>query len=361
METTKTRDIDPHAPTTTEADDDIQVDLLGSGESASSTHCTLRAWRFTNKAMTEQPDASKEARRLDSTDEVLWVDLGQYGEEELRELTSSLELDPAGISAALAPWQRPSVESFANHALVNVTVLDIDLEQLAIVANEIDCFIGERFILTAHRQELPFFEQILERAETNAAAICNDPAYLLYILLDELVDDFAVLVDELDELVEDLEIEALAANGSAFVDRLVRHKRFVYTLSRLVGQHRFVFHGLLRPDFPFVSGASVEGYFAELNDRFSTVAGLFDQTRQEMLGAFDIYLSSVAHRTNGIMKTLTMISILVLPATAIFGFFGTNFVGLPFFGTAGFIVMFGLLLMLTAGQLLLFRTRGWIS
>jgi magnesium transporter len=362
METTKTRATVPEAPATTdEIDDDIQVDLVGSGESASAARCKLRAWRFTKQGMTELPNASTSGQRLDASDGMLWVDLEQFDETDIQALMDRFELDPAGIRAALAPWQRPSVEAFANHAFINVTVLDIDLEHLEIVANEIDCFIGERFVLTAHPKELPFFEQILFRAETNAAAICTDPAYLLYILLDELIDDFAVLADELDEVIEDLEIEALAVAGSTFVDRLVRHKRFVYTVSRLVGQHRFVFHGLLRPDFPFVSGASVEGYFAELNDRFAAVASTYDQARQEMMGTFDIYLSSVAYRTNGIMKTLTMISILVLPAMAIFGFFGTNFVHLPFFGTVGFIAMFFMLLALTVGQILLFRARGWLS
>ena len=362
MEMTKTRATAPEAPPTTDdINDDIPIELVGSEESDSAAECTLRAWRFTKQKMTEQPSESKAMRTLDASDGVLWVDLGQYGETDLQELMDRFELDPAGIRAALAPWQRPSVEAFANHALVNVTVLDIDLDRLAIVANEIDCFIGERFVLTAHPEELPFFDQILARAETNAEVISTDPAFLLYILLDELIDDFAGLADELDELIEDLEVEALAANDSAFVDRLVRHKRFVYTVSRLAGQHRFVFHGLLRPDFPFVSGGSVEGYFAELNDRFGTVAGLFDQARQEMLSTFDIYMSSVAYRTNGIMKTLTMISILVLPATAIFGFFGTNFAHMPIFGTVGFIAMFLLLLVLTTAQLLLFRARGWLS
>jgi magnesium transporter len=362
MAAMKTRATAPEATTSTDGiNDDIQVELVGSGESAPAARCRLRAWRFTKQEMTELPNASTSGQSLDASDDVLWVDLEQFGEADIKELMDRFELDPAGIRAALAPWQRPSVEAFANHALVNVTVLDIDLERLEIVANEIDCFIGERFVLTAHPEELTFFDQILSRAKANAASISSDPAFLLQILLDELVNDFGVLADELDEVIEGLEVEALTVNQSAFIDRLVRHKRFVYTVSRLVGQHRFVLHGLLRPDFPFLSGASVKGYFAEVNDRFVTVTSLFDQARQEMQSTFDIYTSSVAYRTNGIMKTLTMISVLVLPATAIFGFFGTNFVHLPFFGTVGFIIMLLMLLALTTSQLLLFRARGWLS
>jgi magnesium transporter len=208
---------------------------------------------------------------------------------------------------------------------------------------------------------LPFIEQAVERAERTSDLVCADPAYLLYIVLDELVDSFAEVADDLDLRVEDLETQALMSDEGDFLDELVRYKRFIYTVNRLVGQHAYLFHGLLRPDFPFVSGESVEQSFAELNDRASEVAGMFAEIKQEMLGTFDIYLSSVSQRTNVIMKTLTMISILVLPATAIFGFFGTNFVQLPFFGTLGFIAMFLLLVLLTVAQLMLFRRRRWLD
>ncbi len=203
---------------------------------------------------------------------------------------------------------------------------------------------------------------MIARSEINVKMVTNAAAYLLYILLDELIDDFAANQEQLDAMIEDLENQALSGDaGQAFLDELVRRKRFVYAANRFVTQHSFVFHGLLRPDFPFVSGADMEGYFAELSSRFAAVDAAYADARQEMLGTFDIYMSSVAHRTNGIMKTLTMISILVLPATAIFGFFGTNFVQLPFFGDAGFVLMFVLLGVLTAGQIMLFRARGWLA
>jgi magnesium transporter len=340
------------------------VERAGSAESTDSTsqatHAEVRVWRFTSSGM--HPERSLHAEDgHPQSGEVVWVDLSDYQASELEDVANQLGLDPAGVAAALAPWQRPGVTAFRDHALVNASVLDLAEETLRIHANEMDCFIGETFVITAHSRALPFINLIIERAEGNADLVREDPAYLLYILLDELIDTFAHTAEELDRMVEALEDRALLSDDRDFLNTLVRYKRFVYSVNRLVAQHGFLFHGLLRPDFPFVSGESVEGYFTALNERANEVAGMFDETRQEMRGTFDIYMSSVAHRTNGIMKTLTMISILVLPATAIFGFFGTNFVQLPFFGTAGFIFMLLLLVLLTAGQLMLFRTRGWLN
>lgn len=340
----------------------VDVVVAGSAEHmATETQRSIRAWIFTKRGMTEEQFSSVSELQWDPKQGVLWLDLDTYTNDDLRELSEQLELDPSGIKAALAPWQRPSVEAFSNHAFINASVLGIDLDQCKVVANEIDCFIGDHFLLLAHNQSLPFLDRMLERAEITAHVIANDPAYLLYILLDELIDAFAAVAEDVDGVIEKLENEALTTGANNFLDTLVAHKRFVYAINRFVSQHSFVFHGLLRPDFPFVSGKNMEGYFAELNGRFATVAGIYDDARQEMLGTFDVYMSSVAHRTNGIVKTLTMISILVLPATAIFGFFGTNFIQLPFFGTIGFIVMFALLFALTAGQILVFRSRGWMS
>jgi magnesium transporter len=345
---------------TVPADEEV-VEVAGSADDTDAERI-IGAWIFTDGGVTARKFASIEELDWNPKKGVLWLDLCQYENEDLSAFARQLELDKAGVAAALAPWQRPAVDAFANHAFVNASVLRVDLDALWVSANEIDCFIGERFVLLAHNQPLPFFDNVLARAETTATIIAEDPAYLLYILLDELIDDFAAQAEALDEMIEELENEALTASaGNDFLNELVKHKRFVYAVHRVVSQHGFIFHGLLRPDFPFVSGKSMEGYFAELNERFCSVAASFADARQEIVGAFEIYMSSVAHRTNGIVKILTMISILVLPATAIFGFFGTNFVQLPFFGTVGFIVMFALLVILTVTQIMIFRRKGWMS
>jgi magnesium transporter len=346
----------------TELVDEDVADVAGSAEDNGGTERVIRAWIFTGGKLTGREFSSVKELNWNPKKGVLWLDLSQYENEDLRDLAAQLELDQAGVNAALAPWQRPSVAAFANHAFVNASVLQLDLDELRVSANEIDCFLGDRFVLTAHNQELPFIDNVVARAEINVEMVTNDAAYLLYILLDELINDFAANQEHLDAMIEDQENQALNGTaGEAFLDELVRRKRFVYAANRFVTEHGFIFHGLLRPDFPFVSGEPMEGYFAELSSRFTAVATAFAGARQEILGTFEIYMSSVAHRTNRIMKTLTIISILVLPATAIFGFFGTNFVQLPFFGTAGFIAMLLMLFLLTAGQLMLFRTRGWLA
>jgi magnesium transporter len=340
---------------------DADVELVGSADSTPlASEAEVRIWTFTSSGMTPQT-LGEDGGISRGANETIWLDLSAYQNAELERLAAQLELDPSGVAAALAPWQRPGVRAFRDHALVIASSLELDEDALEVRSNELDCFIGESFVITAHSRSLPWLEQVVERAENNAELVHEDPAYLLYIMLDELVDSFAELAQELDQRVDDLETQALLSEDSDFLNTLVQHKRFIYSVNRFVVQHGFLFHGLLRPDFPFVSGETVEGYFAELNERANEVTKMFDEIRQEMLGAFDIYMSSVAHRTNGIMKTLTMISILVLPASAIFGFFGTNFVQLPLFGTIGLIFMFLLLVLLTAGQLVLFRRRGWLS
>ncbi len=343
-------------------DDDIEVVAAGSAEGETAwERGAIRAWVFDPDGIAEQRFSSVSDLDWDRENAVLWLDLDCYSEADLWKLSRQLELDDAGVRAALAPWQRPSVRGFANHALVNVSVLGVELEPLKVVANEVDCFIGKRFLLSAHGQPLTFLDTMVERAELMAADIASDPAFLLYIFLDELIDEFASAQEAISDVIERLENEALIASGDEFLGTLVAHKRFVYSISRFVGQHAFVFHGLLRADFAFVPSGRIERYFSELSDRFSTVATMMDDTRQAVLGTFDIYMSGVSHRTNRVVKTLTIISILVLPASALFGLFGTNFEHPRLYGPVGFIVMIVLLLVLTLGQLVVFRSRGWLS
>jgi magnesium transporter len=121
-----------------------------------------------------------------------------------------------------------------------------------------------------------------------------------------------------------------------------------------------VFAAFLRPDFTFISGDEVEPYFQELQERLDRLLDLLLPAKENINGAFEIYTSHVAHRTNGVMKLLTIVSTVVLPGTLILGFFGTSFEGLPLYDTGDFILMVALIVLSTVGVLWMFRRQRWM-
>ena len=195
----------------------------------------------------------------------------------------------------------------------------------------------------------------------NPALLKLDSAFLLSILIDELLAHYEVLTEELEDEVEAMEVRALTDSSDALLEDLLHLKRFVFAVYRLAGQHRATLEAFLRPDFPLVGGDVIEPYFRDLDERLGRLLDALEAAKESINGAFDLYVSQVAHRTNDIMKVLTIVSVTLLPASVILGFFGTSFESPRINTTAGFIVMIALIMLTTVGSLILFARRGWIG
>src|SRR5215211_4143677 len=345
------------APTITDV-----IDAEGSAETASSPDGQgVVAWLF-------QEDT--EPRRVDLEDVpvlaaddacFVWVDLGGYVPADLTQVAQQLDLPEAAVQVALAGWQRPRLGVFRDRYFVAVTVPHVDLAAQRVLASELDLFVGRNYLVSAHKRPLPFAERVLARAVQNPALLKLDSAFLLSILIDELLAHYEVLTEELEDEVEAMEERALTDPSDALLEDLLHLKRFAFAVYRLASQHRATLEAFLRPDFPLVGGDVIEPYFRDLDVRLGRLLDALDAAKESVNGSFDLYVSQVAHRTNDIMKILTIVSVTLLPATVILGFFDTNFDSPPIRTSSGFIVMVALILLTTAGSLILFARRGWIG
>src|SRR5919112_830988 len=291
----------------------------------------------------------------------VWVDLSGYDPSDLTHVAELLDLPDAAVQVALAGWQRPRLGVFRDRFFVAVTVPHGELAVQRVLASELDLFVGRNYLVSAHKRPLPFTERVLARAVQNPALLKLDSAFLLSILIDELLAHYEVLTEELEDEIEAMEVRALSDASDALLEDLLHLKRFAFALYRLAGQHRATLEAFLRPDFPLVGGDVIEPYFRDLDVRLGRLLDALEAAKESVNGSFDLYVSQVAHRTNDIMRVLTIVSVTLLPASVIIGLFGTEFES-PRLGTpAGFIVMVALIVMTTVGALVLFKRRGWIG
>jgi magnesium transporter len=207
---------------------------------------------------------------------------------------------------------------------------------------------------------LPFYDAILSRAAHDPDLVRLDSAFMLYIVLEELLGYFEALDEAVQGDIEEMQIRALRDSGEEFLTDLLQFKRFVFALSQVVQQHHPVFQAFLRPDFPYVSEEEVHHHFRSLEERLTRLIDRLDMTRQEVNTTFDIYLSRESHRTNSAMKVLTMVATVLFTATFIEGFFSPTFRGIPSHTAGGFAVMVVLIAVVAATTLGVFRWRGWM-
>jgi magnesium transporter len=338
------------------------IDAEGSVERVSSADApAFVAWLFQEDAAPRQL-ALEELPRFAADDAYfVWGDLSDYAPSDLEQVAEQLDLPEAGVQVALAGWQRPRLGVFRDRYFVAVTVPHVDLAAQRVLAGELDLFVGRNYLVSAHKLPLPFAERVLARAVQNPALLKLDSAFLLSILIDELLAHFEVLTEELEDEVEAMEVRALTDSSDALLEDLLHLKRFAFALYRLAGQHRATLEAFLRPDFPLVGGDVIEPYFRDLDERLGRLLDALGTAKESVNGSFDLYVSQVAHRTNDIMKILTIVSVTLLPASVILGFFGTDFESPPIRTTGGFIVMVALITLTTVGSLVLFARRGWIG
>ena len=258
------------------------------------------------------------------------------------------------MGATLAPWHRPRLVAHPAHAYVSVTVAAMDPTARRVEARQLDLFVGRNYLVSAHKLPLPFVDGVRSRARHNPELIRLDSAYLLYVILDELLGYVEKLTEHLGDEIEAMEERALRDTSDDFLEDLLRLKRYVFAVARLTEQHRAVFAAFRRPDWRFGTD-DVRPYYETLQARLERLEDVLGAAKDSVNGAFDIFVSHMAHRTNAVMKVLTVVSTVLLLATLIAAIFGSSFEGLPLVGPAGIGAMLAALALSTTLVPLAFR------
>jgi magnesium transporter len=148
------------------------------------------------------------AREVCAGENFLWVDLSEYASGELRAVAESLGLEVAAVRNTLASWTPPRVDLFGEQFYVPATLPDAGPATGRVEARQLDLLAGPGFLISAHKQPLPFLEAALARARRNPELLHRSPAFMLYILLDELLGYYERLQESTQQEIEVMEERA---------------------------------------------------------------------------------------------------------------------------------------------------------
>jgi magnesium transporter len=294
---------------------------------------------------------------------VTWINIEGLDPVLLGELGAIFGLHPLALEDVLNTGQRPKLEEYPGHHFLILRSLDYD-GQLA--SEQIAFFFGPRYVITV--QEVPgdSFDPVRERIRHGRGRIRRmGPDYLTYALIDALVDEFFPVLELIGERIEELEEELLARPTSATVQQVHRLKRDLLLLRRAAYPEREVIHGIERQDNPLVS-PETRVFLRDTYDHAIQVMDMIETYREIASGMVDMYLSSLSHRMNEVMKVLTIIATLFIPLTFIAGIYGMNFdpdaspMNMPelrwYWGYPFSLLLMGLT---AAGLIAFFKRKGW--
>src|SRR5688572_873460 len=294
---------------------------------------------------------------------VFWVDMCKPTDEEYALLDDVFGFHPLAIEDSISYSQRPKIESY-NHVgdacrqgYFYMVIHGPDLETFRekLRTKELDIFMSERYLLTIHEEPHRSISDILARAKSDSRVVL-DPGIdiLLYNILDHMIDNYNPILDYLQEALEGLEEEAVTAPGPELLTKIALKKRELLDLRRVIGPQREVLAQLTRGEVPFIR-ETTRIYLRDVQDHLIRAVEMIELYRDLVLGARDIYMSSISNNLNQIMKALTIITVIALPMTVVTSFFGMNFSeDIPVWGwflghTAGLLAAMLIVALLVAG------------
>ena len=313
------------------------------------------------------PQGATEAVEVDSGrlsavrggDGWIWLDVTGFDAAEVHELGREFGFDPLAIDDVLAWSKHPKVEDHAGYTfVVGHGLSTIAEDRLRTV--EYDVFVGTDFLVTMHKEDLPGFEWGREHATTEGTLAESAPDLLWARIAEAGSARFFPLADGLDERIDGLEDEAIAAVPSVPGD-IQALRRDVQTLRQVVVAQRDAYAILARGDLPGISdrGARRLGH---VYDDFNRLADLLDGARSLLGGILETYRSTVAERANEVMKVLTVFAAIVLPLSLVAGIYGMNFANMPELRTEiGYFVVLGFMAVVAIGLWVYFARRGFIG
>lgn len=293
---------------------------------------------------------------------ILWIDLDRPDERRAEELSRELELLPETQDRLFDGLERPFLGDCGSY--IHVTALApsrADGRRSELV--KVDCLVASKWVVTVHEGPVPVLDEFRERASGGGETGRLDGLELLANLLEWVLKSYLEAFEDVELALEEFDTHAMEGQmyePDSELARLVVLRHQVGALRRALTSHRSILLALTRPELASLERDSHAERFETLRERLEEVIQAARDSRDSVVGSFDVIIARSEQRTNEIMKVLTLVSALLLPGALVAGVLGMNFkIGL-FAHPEYFWVVLGAIFAVAAATLAAARMRHWI-
>lgn len=322
--------------------------------------CTTRVWRdgvldAEACALTEVSD------QLAERDTVVWVDLCDPSKEVLLQLAEELGLHELAVEDALGEHQRPKIDKYESHSFLACHAVRLDTESASLVSTEIDAFLNSRWLITVRKDDGFSMDRVVRRWDRSTDLLTHGASFLVYGLLDVVVDDYFDVVQSFDDYYDDVS-EGLFAEQPLSPEQQknwFEMRRALVRFHRLVVPMRETVSGLMRGEHASTPDP-LYPYYQDVYDHILRVSESSESLRDLVATIVETNISLRDYRQNQVMKKVTSWAAIIAVPTLVTGWYGQN---VPYPGsgeTWGVYTAASLGLGLSGGLYALFRRRGWL-
>jgi magnesium transporter len=294
-----------------------------------------------------------------------WINVnGIYDTSTVITICDHFNIDPLTVEDLLNTNQRPKSDDFGNYIFFTLKMLDtISSDDLHINLDDeqISFLLGRNFVVSFQEKPGDVFDPIRKRFENPESRVRKFGSdFLVYALVDVIIDDYFETVDKISTIVEVFDNE-IAQNPQYKQLETIQHFKFLLlNLRRYIYPTREAVHKLARIDNPIIDTITAK-YYNDLIDHIYQILENLEIVRDMNSNQREMYASSLSLRMNRVMEVLTIISSLFIPLTFIVGVYGMNFKYMPELSHEyGYFFVWISMILVTLGMLYFFRRKGWI-
>lgn len=296
----------------------------------------------------------------------IWLDVVDPTDDELARLQDELGLHELAVEDSRKWGQRAKVDFYAEHLFLVAHGIGLD-DGDELVDREVHLFAGgDRYLVTVRREPRFDFSKAAPRLDSTPELTREGIGFLLYLMLDEIVDGYLDVVERFEDVSDDIESDIAGEEDGAEADgtqllahRIFRTRHQVVRFRRLAAPMREVVDLLV--ETPTIVTPALVPYYRDVLDHVIRAMELMDNVRDLLTSARELQLAQASNRLNVVMKKLSGWAAIILIPTLIAGVYGMNFRHIPELRWA-FGYPFAIAVMAVAALILyrVFKARDWL-
>lgn len=296
------------------------------------------------------------------TDSVTWINInGLNHVQDIEKIGQHYNLHPLVLEDIVNIAQRPKIDDYENYIFISLKMLYYDKNQ-TIVSEQVSFIMGGNYVLSFQEAEGDVFDTVRDRIRHAKGRIRHMSSdYLLYTLIDAIVDHYFSVIEILGDKIEDFETEIFSGKIEEDASRNIQDlKREILRVRRSIFPLREVINRIEKNESTLIKQKTI-AYYRDIYDHLVQVSENIDIYREMIWGLMDMYMTTISNKMNEVMKVLTIMASIFIPLTFIAGIYGMNFSYIPELQFKyGYFVVWGVMLIIFLGMLYYFKRKKWL-
>jgi magnesium transporter len=292
----------------------------------------------------------------------LWVDMDEATDIENELLVEIFNFHELAIEDALNDHCGSKLDDYGDYLFLNMDAISLKMNekhQRELVSAELSMFLGPNYVVTYHKE--PIASILADRVAVEKkpqAQLGEGAGALLHTVIDHLVDSYISVIHQYEDRVDEIETE-IFSDHSDYLKRLTSVKQDIFKLRRIFSPQKDMLYALAR--YRKLVGTENEYYFRDVYDHLAHIVMMVDAIYENLTGILQVYFSYASTRLNEVMKRMTVMATLTMPALLIFSLYGMNFERMPFLHSpVGFWVSMALSFFSAMGMVAWMKKKKWI-